>query len=69
MRRLARWLCLAFALAEKSHLNVDTSVLERRHLQPGRWIDTLKQAIRTGAPDDQPLTALVRDLVRRIASL
>jgi ribonuclease Z len=53
--------CLAFALAEKSHLNVDTSVLERRHLQPGRWIDALKQAIRTGAPDDRPLTALVRE--------
>ena len=53
--------CLAFALAEKSHLNVDTSVLDRLHLQPGRWIDKLKHAIRTGAPDDQPLTALVRD--------
>ena len=53
--------CLAFALAEKSHLNVDTSVLERLGLQPGRWIDSLKQAIRSGAPDDQPLTVLVRD--------
>ena len=53
--------CLAFALAEKSHLNVDTSVLERERLQPGRWIDALKQAIRTGAPDDQPLTALMRE--------
>jgi ribonuclease Z len=53
--------CLAFALAEKSHLNVDTSVLERERLQPGRWIDALKQAIRTGVPDDQPLTALVRE--------
>jgi ribonuclease Z len=53
--------CLAFALSEKSHLNVDTSVLERRRLQPGRWIDALKQAIRTGAPDDQPLTAIVRE--------
>jgi ribonuclease Z len=52
--------CLAFALAEKSHLNVDTSFLERRSLQPGRWIDTLKQAIRTGAPDDRAIDALVR---------
>lgn len=52
--------CLAFALAEKSHLNVDTAVLERRRLQPGRWIDALKHAIRTGAPDDQPIAALAR---------
>jgi ribonuclease Z len=52
--------CLAFALAEKSHLNVDTSFLERKSLQPGRWIDTLKQAIRSGAPDDRPIDALVR---------
>ena len=53
--------CLAFALAEKSHLNIDTSVLERRNLQPGRWIDAMKRAIRTNAPDDRPITALVRD--------
>ncbi len=52
--------CLAFALAEKSHLNVDTAVLERRRLQPGRWINALKHAIRTGAPDDRPITVLVR---------
>ena len=53
--------CLAFALAEKSHLNVDTSVLERLKLQPGRWIDGLKRALRAGTPDDQPVTALVRE--------
>jgi ribonuclease Z len=53
--------CLAFALAEKSHLNIDTSVLERRNLQPGRWIDAMKRAIRANAPDDRPIAALVRD--------
>jgi ribonuclease Z len=53
--------CLAFALTEKSHLNVDTSVLERRHLAPGKWIDALKQAIRAGAPDERPMAALVRE--------
>src|ERR1051326_7461808 len=53
--------CLAFALAEKSHLNVDTSVLERLGLQPGRWIDSLQEAIRRGAPDDQPPPALVKE--------
>jgi ribonuclease Z len=53
--------CLAFALAEKSHLNVDTSVLERLRLHPGRWIDGLKQAIRTHAGDDTPIAALVKE--------
>jgi ribonuclease Z len=53
--------CLAFALAEKSHLNVDTSVLERLKLEPGRWLDGLKQALRAGAPDEQLLNALVRE--------
>ena len=53
--------CLAFALAEKSHLNVDTSVLERRNLQPGRWIDALKRRLRAGATDEETLPVLVRD--------
>lgn len=51
--------CLAFALAEKTHLNVDTSVLERLHLKPGRWLDGLKRAIREGAPDDTLIPAIV----------
>jgi ribonuclease Z len=53
--------CLAFALEEKAHLNVDTSVLERLSLQPGRWIDTLKQAIRTNAANETTIPALVRE--------
>lgn len=53
--------CLAFALSEKSHLNVDTTVLEQKKLQPGRWLDRLKQAIRLGQPDDLPIAALVRE--------
>ena len=53
--------CLAFALEEKSHLNVDTSVLEKRNLQPGRWIDELKTLIRSGAPDARPVKTLVRE--------
>ena len=53
--------CLGFALREKSHLNIDTSVLQKRSLQPGRWIDALKQAIRSGAPDDREVFALVRE--------
>jgi ribonuclease Z len=50
--------CLAFALAEKPHLNVDTEALSRRQLHPGRWIEDLKQAVRTRQPDDRPLLCL-----------
>lgn len=53
--------CLAFALAEKAHLNVDTAVLERRNLHPGRWIDGLKRALRAGLPDEESVTAMVRE--------
>ena len=53
--------CLAFALSEKSHLNVDTSVLEKLKLAPGRWIDGMKHAIRVGSPDDHAVAALVRE--------
>ncbi len=53
--------CLAFALSEKSHLNVDTTALNQQKLQPGRWLDRLKQAIRTGQPDDLPILAVVRE--------
>jgi ribonuclease Z len=53
--------CLAFALSEKSHLNVDTSVLEKLKLAPGRWIDGMMHAIRVGSPDDHAVAALVRE--------
>jgi ribonuclease Z len=53
--------CLAFAVVEKSHLNVDPTRLEQRRLRPGRWLDLLKRAIRENAPDDTPIAALVDD--------
>lgn len=53
--------CLAFALAEKSHMNVDTSVLAAKQLQPGRWIDELKRSLRARRADDTPVSALVRE--------
>jgi ribonuclease Z len=53
--------CLAFALSEKSHLNVDTSVLENMKLAPGRWIDGMKHAIRVGSSDAHAVAALVRE--------
>lgn len=49
--------CLGFALSEKTHLNVRTDELERVGLPPGRWLKLLKDAIRTGQPDDTVITA------------
>ena len=49
--------CLAFALAEKTHLNVRTDELERLAIPPGPWLNRLKEAIRAGAPDDTTLAA------------
>ena len=51
--------CLAFALSEKTHLNVDPSALDALHLRPGRWLDHLKQAVRADEPDDTPILTLV----------
>jgi ribonuclease Z len=53
--------CLGFALIEKSHLNVRKDELERCGIPPGRWLNELKQAIRSEAPDDTVITARWRD--------
>lgn len=45
--------CLAFALAEKPHLNVDAGAIESRGLAPGKWIEELKEAIRQGGADER----------------
>jgi ribonuclease Z len=52
--------CLAFALTEKPHLNVDADELERRGLAPGKWIEGLKQAVRGGDSDDRAMPVLRR---------
>jgi len=44
--------CLGFALLEKTHLNVRTDALEQLGVPPGRWLNDLKYAIRSGASDD-----------------
>jgi len=69
--------CLAFAVDEPTHLNVDGDLLAKRGLLPGRWLAELKDAIRTEQPDATRLVALqegrtevavelgaLRDLVR-----
>jgi ribonuclease Z len=52
--------CLAFTVEEKMHLNVNTTALAERELKPGRWLEQLKQAIRTGSDDGQILTIPVQ---------
>ncbi|HEY8517603.1 MAG TPA: ribonuclease Z [Candidatus Binatia bacterium] len=49
--------CLAFAIDEPTHLNVDGDRLARGGYAPGRWLAELKDAIRAGAPDDTRITA------------
>ena len=44
--------CLAFAIDEPTHLNVDPEGLKEQGLAPGRWLKDLKTALREGAPDD-----------------
>jgi len=47
--------CLAFALEETVHLNVDRVKLEAMGLPVGPWLMDLKRAIRGGAQAEQPI--------------
>jgi ribonuclease Z len=47
--------CLAFALEEPVHINVDTEQLAARGLPVGPWLARLKAEIRAGAPDEAPI--------------
>lgn len=53
--------CLAFAIDEPTHLNVDGEALAKAGLGPGRWLADLKQALRSGAPDDTRLAVARAD--------
>jgi ribonuclease Z len=53
--------CLAFALAEKSHINVDKVRLEALGLRVGPWVRRLKALVREGAPDDTAIQVLAAD--------
>jgi ribonuclease Z len=48
--------CLAYAVTEPMHLNVRPDALAASGLRPGPWLNALKHAVRTGAPDDTPIT-------------
>jgi ribonuclease Z len=47
--------CLAFALEETVHLNVDKARLDELGLPVGPWLMDVKRAIRAGKPDDFPI--------------
>ncbi len=53
--------CLGFALAEKTRLNVRPERLAALGVPAGRWLNTLKEAVRAGAPDETPIVAEWRE--------
>lgn len=44
--------CLGFALKEKFHVNIDKDGLTAMQLEPGEWLNRVKQSIYEGASDD-----------------
>lgn len=58
--------CLAFALEEPVHLNVDKAALETHGLPVGPWLIDLKRAVRAGAPDDHPIRIVSTEGGRRV---
>jgi ribonuclease Z len=50
--------CLAYALEEKQHLNVDKVRLEAMGLRIGPWIRVLKEAVMNGEPDQARVRVL-----------
>jgi len=53
--------CLGFALREKTRLNVRPERLAELGVPAGRWLNRLKEAVRSGAPDDTPIQAEWRE--------
>ena len=49
--------CLGFSITEAAHLNVRTDALEQLGVPPGRWLNEMKDAIRSDHPADTPITA------------
>jgi len=46
---------MAYAVRERTHLNVRADALADSGLRPGPWLNALKDAIRRGAPEDTPI--------------
>ncbi len=47
--------CLAFAIEEPFHINIDKERLARLRLPVGPWLNQLKARIREAAPDETPI--------------
>ena len=47
--------CLGFALKEKFHVNINKDELTAMHLEPGEWLNRVKQSIYENASDDLPV--------------
>ncbi len=58
--------CLAFALEEPVHLNVDRAALEALGLPVGPWLIDLKRTVRSGAPDAHPVRIVSTQDGRRV---
>src|SRR2546426_2303782 len=50
-----RIVSMAYAVTERMHLNVRPDALAAAGLQPGPWLNRLKQAVRAGASDETPI--------------
>ena len=53
--------CLAFALEEKAHLNVDKARIAALALGPGAWLSDMKRAVLSGAHDAELIEVRWRD--------
>ena len=53
--------CLAFALVEKSHINIWKNKLDKLGLATGSWLKNLKSAIRRGDNPDTPIKVKWQD--------
>ncbi|MBI5167340.1 MAG: ribonuclease Z [candidate division NC10 bacterium] len=49
--------CMAFALSEKFHININKDRLTRLNMPVGPWLGELKKCIREGRLDDSPFIA------------
>jgi ribonuclease Z len=52
---------VAYAVRERTHLNVRPDALAAAGLRPGPWLNALKQAVRAGAPGETPVDVAAGD--------
>ena len=50
-----RIVSMAYAVRERTHLNVRSDALAAAGLRPGPWLNALKAAVRSGADDEVPI--------------